>query len=282
MDTAPNVLTASENAELLALLRLVERGRLRPDSEQWARYLKLFEANQKGDRTKLDAPDFELSTGTGAEGQAALAQRYRVTERTIRRWIDAGREGNEFPPLYNPAEMPAWWERLRDRGVFKHRVPQEIEAAAAQARQDQSLTKVPEPEADKPPRRYEITEEEKRPDMLMARLEQEEARLHRRYLDALEEEADERDLDVHRRRWTEVSDLLQLQRVRYQKDRSLLSEEQVTLAFTLVVKPLPAALEKCLLRNPPRPDESWPAAVRRVVRSAFACLPDTLEEMLNA
>jgi hypothetical protein len=275
-----SILTLSENAELLALLRLVEHGRLRPDSEQWTRYLKLFEANEKGDRSNLDVSDFELNGGNG-DGQAALAQRYRVNERTIRRWIDAGREGGEFPPLYSPAEMPAWWERMRAKQVFKHRVPQEIETAAAAARDQQGLTKS-EGEPDKLPRRYEITPEEKRPDQLMARLEQEEARLHRRYLDALEEEADERDLDVHRRRWTEVSDLLQLQRVRYQKDRSLLSEEQVTAAFEQVVKPLPVALEKCLLRHPPAPDEPWPVAVRRIVRAAFDCLPDTLEEMLTA
>jgi hypothetical protein len=110
-------------------------------------------------------------------------------------------------------------------------------------------------------------------------LEQEEARLHRRFLDALEEGEPEAELDRHRQRWTDTSNLLQLQRVRAEKSKDLLAPDEVDAAFDRIVRPLPEALERSFPKEPP-PAASWMETVRVAIRTAFARLPDTFEEML--
>jgi hypothetical protein len=50
-DEAPaSVLTARENAELVGLLALVQKGKLKAGGDQWQRYLDLFAAQQTGER----------------------------------------------------------------------------------------------------------------------------------------------------------------------------------------------------------------------------------------
>jgi hypothetical protein len=199
--------------------------------------------------------------------------------KTIKRWVAAGRIHTDPPPLQTPAEMPAWAARMRALKVdgFKHRCPTEIEnaaaAAAAQPSESAATTTAPA-------RRYDdITAEEKNPRQLLARLEQEEARLHRRFLDALEEGEPEAELDRHRQRWTDTSNLLQLQRVRAEKSKDLLAPDEVDAAFERIVRPLPEALERSFPKEPP-PAASWAETVRAAIRAAFARLPDTFEEML--
>lgn len=59
------------------------------------------------------------------------AAEYGQTDRTIKRWIQRGKEaagGLDLPPLDVPSEMPAWWARH-----FKHRCPDEIHAAVTRS-----------------------------------------------------------------------------------------------------------------------------------------------------
>jgi hypothetical protein len=284
-----SVLTARENGELVGLLALVQKGKLKAGGDQWQRYLDLFAVQQSGDRTVLDTkpapescapPDnFSLAAPAVPEGQSGAAEFYGVSVKTIKRWVAAGRAHKDPPPLQTPAEMPAWAARMRALKVegFKHRCPAEIENAAAVVA---AASQPPEPAAPSPARRYDdITPEEKNPRQLLARLEQEEARLHRRFLDALEEGEPEAELDRHRQRWTDTSNLLQLQRVRAEKSKDLLAPEDVDAAFERIVRPLPEALERSFPKEPPLA-ANWMETVRAAIRAAFARLPDTFEEML--
>lgn len=56
----------------------------------------------------------------------AYAAKYDFSLRTIKRWIALGRDldPEDLPPLDDPAEMAAWWERLRSAGVLKWKVPE--------------------------------------------------------------------------------------------------------------------------------------------------------------
>ena len=169
--------------------------------------------------------------------------------------------------------MPAWWQR-----VFTKPIPDTLLALAAAAKKDTSPPIGPAPSAadplPPPAREYDITAADRDPRQMLARLEEEEARLHRRYMDALKEGASDFDLDQHRNRWTETSNLLQLQRGRLDKSKTLLTPGEVNAAFQRLVVPLPAALERAF------PQDLPPDTIRAAIRTAFQRLPATLEEML--
>lgn len=69
-----------------------------------------------------EAPPLQLESPDTPTGQAGVAQRYGVTVRTVKRWVAAGKSVDpaDPPPMHSPVEMKAWYERLRERGVFKH------------------------------------------------------------------------------------------------------------------------------------------------------------------
>lgn len=57
--------------------------------------------------------------------QPVIAERYRVSERTLKGWIRRGRDLGDPCPFRRPAEMPAWYERcFPDR-----RCPEKVMAA---------------------------------------------------------------------------------------------------------------------------------------------------------
>lgn len=58
----------------------------------------------------------------------------KIGRRTYFRWLKFGKElpdGPDLPPFDDPQLLPAWYERMRQRGIFKHRFPDEIADAIA-------------------------------------------------------------------------------------------------------------------------------------------------------
>lgn len=77
------------------------------------------------------APELRLESPDTPTGQAGVAALYEVSVRKVKRWVAAGREADDPPPLHSPAEMRVWHERLRERGIFKHKCGSEFDAAAS-------------------------------------------------------------------------------------------------------------------------------------------------------
>lgn len=194
---------------------------------------------------------------------------YGVTPITITRWKNAGRKSKDPCPLGEPSRMPEWWAR-----VSRNPVPDSILSRAGVP-----VSPLPSQPV-LPAREYDITPEDRDPRQMLARLEQEEARLHRCYMDALSFGGTDFELDQHRNRWTETSNLLQLQRGRVEKSKSLLDPGEVNAAFRRIVQPLPAALERAFPKEPPTAG-TWLETVRAAIRTAFAGLPASLEEVLT-
>jgi len=78
------------------------------------------------------APDLILESPDTPQGQAGIAAKYNVSTRKVKRWVAAGRETSDPPPLHSPTEMVAWAGRMKEKQIegFRFRCPAEIEAAA--------------------------------------------------------------------------------------------------------------------------------------------------------
>lgn len=62
----------------------------------------------------LESPDTPL-------GQAGVAALYQCGVRTVKHWCNYGRKAGDPPPLHTPQEMPAWWQRIRSKGIVKQK-----------------------------------------------------------------------------------------------------------------------------------------------------------------
>ncbi len=62
------------------------------------------------------------------KGQKEYAEFYNQSDRTIKRWVARGRDGNDPPPLDDPVAMVAWWAKH-----FSHKCPDCILEAARQS-----------------------------------------------------------------------------------------------------------------------------------------------------
>lgn len=78
------------------------------------------------------APELMLETADAPQGQAWVAERYKVSLRTVKRWAAAGREHKDPPPYHSPPLLVSWSERMCDRKApgFRQGVPEEILDAA--------------------------------------------------------------------------------------------------------------------------------------------------------
>jgi len=180
--------------------------------------------------------------------------------------------------------MIGWYESMRGAGHIKHSLPDMLLDAAARASAPpavkDSLTAAVEAATD--PQPALVCEEE---DMdgadystrsVIARLQQDEARLHRRYQQAVAAGAPEAEQEVLRKRWSEASELLIMQRARAEKVRELLDPLEVNSAL---VRFLPALANSLVAGLAPYlPAEQAAAAVR----AAFAAAPNRIEEFLAA
>jgi hypothetical protein len=87
----------------------------------------------------VEAPGPAPDTAAAATAAAAprTADGYghlNISRRTYFRWRKIGEscaDGPDLPPFDEPGELPAWYERMRQRGVFKHRFPTDIADAIA-------------------------------------------------------------------------------------------------------------------------------------------------------
>jgi len=64
------------------------------------------------------------------------AARIGLSRRPFFRWQAHGREHNDPLPCHEPSAVPAWYERMRARGVFKNRCPKEVLTACRKGGND--------------------------------------------------------------------------------------------------------------------------------------------------
>lgn len=111
------------------------------------------------------APELMLETADAPQGQAWVAERYKVSLRTVKRWAAAGREHKDPPPYHSPVLLVSWSERMCDRKAagFRQGIPEEIlEAARASPPPAESPTvstdSLPETAADNPGLDIDLTD----------------------------------------------------------------------------------------------------------------------------
>ena len=287
-----SALSAREAAELEALRPLVTRGKIMPGTASWDRYLELTD-RASGAVTAQPDDGFRLDHAPiHSRGVAAYVGLYcedgdptGATTRRLQRWRKLGAENGQPAPLGDPSAMIGWYESMRGAGHIKHSLPDMLLDAAARASApptvNDSLTAAVEA-AVKDSLTAPASEEE---DMdgadystrsVIARLQQDEARLHRRYQQAVASGAPEAEQEVLRKRWSEASELLIMQRARAEKVRELLDPLEVNSALVRFLPALASSLVAGLA--PYLPADQAAAAVR----AAFAAAPNRIEEFLAA
>lgn len=286
-----SALSAREAAELEALRPLVTRGKIMPGTASWDRYLELTDrasgavAAQPDDGFRLDPVPIH------SRGVAAYVGLYcedgdptGATTRRLQRWRKLGAENGQPAPLGDPSAMIGWYESMRGAGHIKHSLPDMLLDAAARASApptvNESLTVGVEATADPQPAAASEEEDMDGADYstrsVIARLQQDEARLHRRYQQAVAAGAPEAEQEVLRKRWSEASELLIMQRARAEKVRELLDPLEVNSALVRFLPALASSLVAGLA--PYLPADQAAAAVR----AAFAAAPNRIEEFLAA
>lgn len=67
-------------------------------------------------------PVVKSYTGSPEENAARLG----LNRRTFFRWQSHGRAHHDLLPCHDPPSVPSWYDRMKVRGVFKHRLPKEV------------------------------------------------------------------------------------------------------------------------------------------------------------
>lgn len=235
------------------------------------------------DRPADGAPSALRLDADAPAGQAGVAALYGVSVRKVKRWVAAGREAGDPPPLHAPAEMRAWHDRLRACGIFKHEPGPEFDHALATA-EPPSIPAAPPAVLPSDPAKPRVSFRDKGHDEestdLLTRLQTDERRLHRRYNDAIDQELDDMTIRQYRQHWQEAAELLDQHKSRLKKRGEVTDAEEADAAFEKLVRPLPEALARAFPKEPP-PGATWAETVAAAIRQAFARLPATFEEMLN-
>jgi hypothetical protein len=283
-----STLSPREAAELRALEALVSRGKILPDTREWARYLELVDRSAGPVADPAPADGFRLEPGAAhVRGTAAYLHLYceersLAVERRLQRWRKLGAEQGIPAPLGNPEQMIVWYQQMREAGHLKHAVPEILIEAAARASAPPAQSApapaaaVADPMPPPPPPVLDAPEVDLSTRSVIARLQDDEARLHQRYLQAVATGESEAAQEVHRRRWSEASELLIMQRSRAEKMRELLDPAEVNSALVRFLPALAQSIVAGLVPHVPRD-----VAVE-AVRSAFAASPDTIEHLLVA
>jgi len=55
-----------------------------------------------------------------------------IGRRTFFRWKDYGASRGDWPPFDAPAQLEAWYQRMREAGLFKHQFPADVREAIAE------------------------------------------------------------------------------------------------------------------------------------------------------
>lgn len=146
----------------------------------------------------------------------AYATRFGYSLRAIKRWVALGRDREDLPPLDDPAEMAGWWERMRQAGQLKWKVPEVFSGSGTKEPKKGAVSPAKEAES---ARRAEESASEKPLGFAAAlRRAQEAERLaHERWQEELRKEGDEFDPISEKRRaeaWDRAAKLLESLEVR--------------------------------------------------------------------
>lgn len=90
-----------------------------------------FELDAAGQVPSERAQARRLTVRSYSSPLQIYADRYGYSLRAIKGWIAKGRalDPEDLPPLDDPVEMGVWWERMRQAGVFKWKVPEVFKAS---------------------------------------------------------------------------------------------------------------------------------------------------------
>ena len=118
---------------VLNILQKIESGGIPTPREMEILQASTSEAPAAPPAGSASAPDLKLEPPDTPGGQAGVAALYGAGLRTVKRWVDYGRQAKDPPPLHSPLEMPAWWERLRAKGIVKQQCGERFDAGIAKA-----------------------------------------------------------------------------------------------------------------------------------------------------
>ena len=200
----------------------------------------------------------------------------------LQRWQRLGKEVGTPAPLGNPVAMVEWYGQMRRAGHITHVCPSVLTEAAAKY-----STTTPDLAAPKTPKTTQNAQlplpgiptgppEILTPKRRLEALEDEEARLHRRYVEVLSRGGTDSELDVHRARWAEMSELVVQTRQRLEKSRDILDPSEVNTALPAFFTALMQAVVRELAAD-------FPAdKVKEAVRRAWKRAPDNVAQLLAA
>jgi hypothetical protein len=190
--------------------------------------------------------------------------------------------------------MVEWYGQMRRAGHLTHVCPAVLTQAAArfsraaQPVQAPALPVQPPAKEAKPPTVPKsrkavpdsapptLPDDILTPKQRLQALEAEEVRLHRRYIEVLSRGGTDSELDIHRERWAEMSELVVQTRQRLEKSRDLLDPSEVNGALPAVFAALMQAVVRELTGE--FPADKVLAAVRRAWKRA----PENVTQLLSA
>ncbi len=220
----------------------------------------------------------------------------------LQRWLRLGKETGIPAPLGNPVAMVEWYGQMRRAGHLTHVCPAVLTQAAARHSRASAPSKShgdsqkshgdpsrchavpdsrkavpdPMPPGPPPPVAHLPADEVLTPKRRLQALEDEEVRLHRRYIDVLGRGGTDSELDVHRERWKEMSELVVQTRQRLEKSRDILDPSEVNAALPAVFSALMQAVVRELVTEFP------PDKVKQAVRRAWERAPANVTQLLSA
>jgi hypothetical protein len=211
----------------------------------------------------------------------------------LQRWHRLGKETGIPAPMHDPVAMVEWYGQMRRAGHLTHVCPAVLtQAAARHSRASQPVKSpakdakshavqapraaAPDSQTDPPAAAHLPAGEVLTPKQRLQALEDEEVRLHRRYIEVLRRNGTDSELDIHRERWAEMSELVVQTRQRLEKSRDILDPSEVNGALPAVFSALMQAVVRELTAD--FPADKVIAAVRRAWQRA----PDNVSQLLTA
>ena len=104
------------------------------------------------DAVAVNTESVPLPQQPGARVEDDVLRIYDISRAKYFRWKQAGAsvpEGPDPPPFDDPKAMVAWYERMRGRGIFKHKCPKVLHDLAAKGFSSKQAPATAQPSADK-------------------------------------------------------------------------------------------------------------------------------------
>lgn len=196
----------------------------------------------------------------------------------LQRWQRLGKEVGTPAPLGDPVAMVEWYGQMRRGGHITHVCPSVLTEAAARYSTAAPAAAAPatRPAAQLPLPGIPTGPLEVSWRRRLEALEDEETRLHRRFVEALSRNATDSELDMHRERWKEMSELVVQTRQRLEKSRDILDPSEVNTALPAFFTALMQAVVRELVAD-------FPAdKVKQAVRRAWKRAPENVAQLLAA